>query len=208
MRVMDIVGNDSQTASNEKTSPDPTTIEKQTASRSLILYTAIALGLALFIRFFIAAPYIVSGASMEPTFDNLHYLIIDRVSYELGEPARGDVIVFDLPTEPGRSLIKRVIGLPEETVIISENAVIIQNAEHPEGFTLDEPYLDQANLGGGNDMRVILEQGEYFVLGDNRRVSSSLSFKYDGRPSGRGTVRRVVHSVQITSYRKYKCNFR
>ncbi|KKW07687.1 MAG: Signal peptidase I [Candidatus Kaiserbacteria bacterium GW2011_GWC2_49_12] len=169
---MDIVGNDSQTASNEKTSPDPTTIEKQTASRSLILYTAIALGLALFIRFFIAAPYIVSGASMEPTFDNLHYLIIDRVSYELGEPARGDVIVFDLPTEPGRSLIKRVIGLPEETVIISENAVIIQNAEHPEGFTLDEPYLDQANLGGGNDMRVILEQGEYFVLGDNRHVSS------------------------------------
>ena len=157
---------------HEKTSPDPTTIEKQTASRSLILYTAIALGLALFIRFFIAAPYIVSGASMEPTFDNLHYLIIDRVSYELGEPARGDVIVFDLPTEPGRSLIKRVIGLPEETVIISENAVIIQNAEHPEGFTLDEPYLDQANLGGGNDMRVILEQGEYFVLGDNRHVSS------------------------------------
>ncbi|OGG88517.1 signal peptidase I [Candidatus Kaiserbacteria bacterium RIFCSPLOWO2_12_FULL_50_28] len=147
-------------------------MEKQTASRSLILYTAIALGLALFIRFFIAAPYIVSGASMEPTFDNLHYLIIDRVSYELGEPARGDVIVFDLPTEPGRSLIKRVIGLPEETVIISENAVIIQNAEHPEGFTLDEPYLDQANLGGGNDMRVILEQGEYFVLGDNRHVSS------------------------------------
>ena len=169
---MDIVGNDSQTASNEKTSPNTTASEKNAASRSLILYTAVALGLALFIRFFIAAPYIVSGASMEPTFDNLHYLIVDRVSYELGEPSRGDVIVFDLPTELGRSLIKRVIGLPGETVIMSGNTIMIQNAEHPEGFTLDEPYLDPANLGGENNMRVTLAQGEYFVLGDNRHVSS------------------------------------
>lgn len=169
---MDIVGNDSETDSNEKTSSNSTASEKNAASRSLILYTAVALGLALFIRFFIAAPYIVSGASMEPTFDNLHYLIVDRVSYELGEPSRGDVIVFDLPTELGRSLIKRVIGLPGETVIMSGNTIMIQNAEHREGFTLDEPYLDPENLGGENNMRVTLEQGEYFVLGDNRHVSS------------------------------------
>src|SRR3989344_2838100 len=85
---------------------------------ALVGYTVVALGLALFIRFFVAAPYVVSGASMEPNFDNWHYLIIDRVSYDIGGPQRGDVIVFDLPQEGGRSLIKRVIGLPGETVVL------------------------------------------------------------------------------------------
>jgi signal peptidase I len=147
----------------------------------------LALGLALFIRFFIAAPYVVSGASMEPTFDNWDYLITDRLSYRLGEPARGDVVVFCLPgtgecsfferllkqefTAP-RTLIKRVIGLPGETVSVSDNAVRIMNAAHPEGFTLEEPYLAEANLGGPMGTNVTLEADEYFVMGDNRRVSS------------------------------------
>ncbi|OGG80569.1 signal peptidase I [Candidatus Kaiserbacteria bacterium RIFCSPLOWO2_01_FULL_54_13] len=139
---------------------------------SLLFYTVVALGLALFIRFFIAAPYVVSGASMEPNFDNWHYLIIDRVSYDLEDPERGDVIVFDLPQEEGRSLIKRVIGLPGETVVLQGQRVTVVNDEHPQGFTLDEPYLDPNNLGGENNMRVTLGESEYFVLGDNRRVSA------------------------------------
>ena len=142
------------------------------SSSSLLTYTVFALGLALFIRFFIAAPYVVSGASMDPTFEDWHYLIVDRVTYELGEPARGDVIVFDLPDNPEKSLIKRVIGLPGETVVLNGNSVRIVNEAHQKGFTLDEPYLDSANLDGGNNMRVTLEDGEYFVLGDNRRVSA------------------------------------
>src|SRR3989338_3850081 len=77
------------------------------AERSFVVYVIVALGLALFIRFFIAAPYVVSGASMEPTFDNWHYLIVDRVSYSLGEPERGDVIIFDAPQEHGKALIDR-----------------------------------------------------------------------------------------------------
>ena len=146
--------------------------KRSETSGSLLLYTVFALGLALFIRFFIAAPYVVSGASMDPTFENWHYLIVDRVSYELGEPSRGDVIVFDLPDNPEKSLIKRVIGLPGETVILNGNSVRIQNDEHPNGFSLKEPYLDPENLDGGNSMRVTLEEGEYFVLGDNRSVSA------------------------------------
>ena len=145
----------------------------QNGSRSsLLTYTIVALGLALFVRFFIAAPYVVSGASMDPNFDDWHYLIIDRVTYDLGEPQRGDVIVFDLPQEGGRSLIKRVIGLPGETVVLKGASVSIVNDEHPQGFTLDEPYLDPKNLGGENNMRVTLKENEYFVLGDNRRVSA------------------------------------
>jgi signal peptidase I len=157
---------------------DPVTRETSGSSTSnhpqssLIGYTVVALGLALFIRFFIAAPYVVSGASMEPSFDNWHYLIIDRVSYDIGEPQRGDVIVFDLPQDSTRSLIKRIIGLPGETVILGTRGITIVNAAHPKGFTLEEPYLDPKNLGGENNMRVTLEENEFFVLGDNRRVSA------------------------------------
>jgi signal peptidase I len=139
---------------------------------SLVVYAVVAIGLALFIRFFVAAPYIVSGASMEPAFHDLHYLIVDRISYDLGEPQRGDVVVFDLPQNTSRALIKRVIGLPGETVQLDGNSVTIINASHPEGFTLLEPYLETENLGGSGNITITLKSDEYFVLGDNRRVSA------------------------------------
>lgn len=151
------------------TSPET---QKKNSQGSLLGYTVVALGLALFIRFFVAAPYVVSGASMDPGFEDWHYLIIDRISYDIGDPQRGDVIVFDLPQEGGRSLIKRVIGIPGETVILNGQSVTIVNEKHPKGFTLEEPYLDPKNLEGSNDMRVTLGEDEYFVLGDNRRVSA------------------------------------
>ena len=150
-------------------------------------YVILALGFALFIRFFIAAPYLVSGASMEPTFDNFDYLITDRVSYDFMEPARGDVVVFCLPGsgecsllkrilnkewKAPRTLIKRVIGLPGETVSVSGGEVRIVNAEYPQGFVLEEPYLDPGNIGGPSGTNTTLGDGEYFVMGDNRRVSS------------------------------------
>lgn len=150
-------------------------------------YVIVALALALFIRFFLAAPYVVSGASMEYTFDNWDYLITDRLSYDFTEPQRGDVIVFCLPGggecsflkrvmnkewQAPRTLIKRVIGLPGETVSVSGNEVRIVNAAHPEGFVLDEPYLSPENLGGPSGTVTTLGDNEYFVLGDNRRVSS------------------------------------
>ena len=140
--------------------------------QSIFLYTLLALGLALFVRFYVAAPYVVSGASMEPNFDNWHYLIVDRLSFRFGEPQRGEVIVFNLPQELSRSLIKRVIGLPGETVVLKGKNVSIINAKHPDGFTLDEPYLDPANVTGTDSMRVELAKDQFFVLGDNRRVSA------------------------------------
>jgi signal peptidase I len=150
----------------------PSTDVSQSSNSSLLLYTAVALGLALLIRFYIAAPYVVSGASMEPTFDNWHYLIVDRVSYDIGDPQRGDVVVFDLPGGSGRSLIKRIIGLPGETMVLKGNSVSVVNGAHPDGYRLDEPYLDPENLRGYNNMRLTLGENEYFVLGDNRGVSA------------------------------------
>lgn len=140
--------------------------------RELLAYIAVAGSIAILIRVFIASPWLVSGPSMLPNFHDFDYLIVDRLSYRFEEPHRGDVIVFGLPQMPSRDLIKRVIGLPGETVVIEGNEVIITNDTHPEGFTLDEPYLDPANLGGVSRLHVKLGMDEYFVLGDNRRVSA------------------------------------
>lgn len=157
---------------NEKSfSPDAPRSAKS-ADRSLFGYALVALGLAIVVRLFIATPFIVSGASMENTFQNFDYLIIDRITYDFSAPQRGDIVVFGLPQETSRDLIKRVIGLPGETVKLSGNAVTIINKEHPDGFTLNEPYLTPENLGGATGMQVTLGADQYFVLGDNRRVSA------------------------------------
>lgn len=185
MRGMDPVGVGSDGQSEEKKSPasvvsrsTPANGAKKRSNNgsqgSLVLYTVVALGIALFVRFFVATPYVVSGASMEPNFQDWNYLIVDRLSYELGTPQRGDIIVFNLPEDTSRALIKRVIGLPGDTVVLSgpNPTVTIINAAHPQGFTLSEPYIDSADYGGASDMRVTLGPDQYFVLGDNRVVSA------------------------------------
>jgi signal peptidase I len=141
---------------------------------SLALYTVIALGLALLIRFFVAAPYVVDGTSMLPNFQNWNYLIVDRVSYDFEQPQRGDIVVLELPQDTSRDLIKRVIGLPGDTVIISgsQPTITIKNAQYPNGFVLNEPYIDPANYGGPTDITVTLGANQYYVLGDNRDVSA------------------------------------
>lgn len=139
---------------------------------SFFLYLVIAVALALLVRTYIIAPYIVIGASMEPSFYQYHYLLIDKLSYRFNEPQRGDVVVLDLPQNEERALIKRVVGLPGETVEVENGAVRIISATYPEGMTLEEPYVETANNGGPDGVRISLKQDEYIVLGDNRRVSS------------------------------------
>jgi signal peptidase I len=162
--------------SSDTFSPVPPPVPHETRNSSgrgaILGYTIFALALALSIRFFVAAPYVVSGSSMEPNFHNWDYLITDRISYRFEEPARGDVVVFHLPQEYSRTLIKRIIALPGETLVVNKNGVRIINAEHPDGFYLDEPYLSQENIGGPTDVTLKLDSDTYAVLGDNRRVSS------------------------------------
>lgn len=133
-------------------------------------FAAIALLIVLPVRWFIAQPFIVSGASMENTFHNNEYLIVDQLSYRLDDPKRGDVIVFRYPRDHSKFFIKRVIGLPGETVVIDGQSVTIINEANPEGLTLTEPY---AAIGAkDNQTRQTLGDEEYFVLGDNRDHSS------------------------------------
>ncbi|MFM2339632.1 MAG: hypothetical protein RLZZ360_268 [Candidatus Parcubacteria bacterium] len=133
-------------------------------------FTLIALVIVIPIRLFVAQPFIVSGASMDDTFESGQYLIVDQVSYKLHEPKRGDVIIFRYPKDPSKFFIKRVIGLPGDTVTIESSTVTIKNEANPEGFTLDEPYIK--SMRNRSDMTETLGEREYFVMGDNRDQSS------------------------------------
>ena len=114
---------------------------------------------------------------MEPVFSDGDYLIIDEVSFRFREPDRGEVIVFRFPQAPSQFYIKRVIGLPGETVEIRDGKVRIYSAGDPSGFFLPEPYLAPGERTDG-DLSVKVGQDEYFVLGDNRQAS------YDSRRWG------------------------
>lgn len=154
-------------------------------------YTIAAIGIAIIVRLFIASPYVVSGASMEPTFHDWHYLIVDRIVYDVRAPHRGEVVVFRYPPEPSRYLIKRVIGLPGETVIIDGASVTIKNAAHPEGITLSEPYVSEENRTYGDKLQTTLGTDQYFVLGDNRRVSA------DSRLWGPLPIQDIIGRVDL-----------
>jgi len=124
------------------------------------------------IRYFLVQPFYVKGASMEPNFYDREYLIIDELSYRFEEPTRGETIVFRYPKDPSEFFIKRVIGLPGETVEVSNGRVIIYNDEHPNGLALDESvYLPEGTVTTGTK-KVTLGADEYFVLGDHRDASS------------------------------------
>ncbi len=169
---------------DDKHSPQPTTQPPATPAsqpswKSLLkeigVFILIAVCVVLPFRMFIAEPYIVDGPSMDPTFKTGDYLIVDKLSYELGNPQRNSVIIFKFPTNPSLSLIKRVIGLPGDTVTVVNGAVTITNTNNPAGFPLNESYLTHPQA---DNFTVTLGPDEYFVMGDNRPVS------YDSRSWG------------------------
>jgi signal peptidase I len=137
------------------------------------------------IRIFIAQPFVVSGDSMDHTFANGNYLIVDELSYRFEAPKRGEVIVFKVP-EKALELshyalnktvyfIKRIVGLPGETVQIDGDKVTIFNTANPNGLVLNEPYTYIDKLSpyytAANE-KVVLGPDQYFVMGDNRHNSS------------------------------------
>ena len=135
----------------------------------------IALLIALPIRFFIAEPFVVNGASMDPTFSTGQFLIVDRLTYRIEAPKRGDVIVFKYPENPTIYFIKRIIGLPGETVDIQNGVVTITTVTATgtpvHAQVLSEPYIDPAHASHDTYHKTLADS-EYFVMGDNRSQSS------------------------------------
>lgn len=120
-------------------------------------------------RIYVAQPFIVDGASMDPTFRTGQYLIVDELTYHFKAPERGSVLIFKFPRDEKKYFIKRVIGLPGETVTLTNGKVTITSAEHPNGTPLEEPYV---KFGKEDNLTYTLGQDEYFVMGDNRYASA------------------------------------
>jgi signal peptidase I len=123
-----------------------------------------AIAIVLVVNLLLAQPRTVHGQSMEPCLHENERVIIDLVSLRWREPHRGEIIVLRLPNRNSDPLIKRVIGLPGDTVAIRDGEVLVN------GEALDEPYLDQ-HTAGRMPAKVVPE-AHVFVLGDNRGASN------------------------------------
>ncbi|MEW6610878.1 MAG: signal peptidase I [Patescibacteria group bacterium] len=130
----------------------------------------ISLAIIIPVRYYVIQPFYVKGASMEPSYFDHEYLIIDEFSYHLREPRRGEVVVFRPPNDARQFYIKRVIGVPGDRVKITGGNVYRYNAVQPEGEQLDEPYLSEGTVTLG-EVDVQLKDNQYFVLGDHRSAS-------------------------------------
>ncbi|MBI2577316.1 MAG: signal peptidase I [Candidatus Wildermuthbacteria bacterium] len=146
-----------------------------------IFSTAGELGIILFIvllivvplRTFVFQPFLVRGNSMEPNYHNGDYLVVDELSYRFREPGRGEVIVFKAPKNLDKRYIKRIVGLPGETVEITSGKVIIYaNEANGQGrVVLEESTYIPEDIHTSSIPKITLGNGEYFVLGDNREHS-------------------------------------
>lgn len=126
---------------------------------------------ALLIRTFLFQPFVVDGSSMEPNFHNGEYLFVEKLSYDFHRPQRGDVVVFKYPLDTSVDYIKRIIGLPGDTITIRNGQVLVN------GQALTENYLPSGQKtvilsGSDADYTVTVPNGEYFMMGDNRDHSA------------------------------------
>jgi signal peptidase I len=108
---------------------------------------------------------------MQPTFEPKEYLVIDEISYQFKDIERGDVVIFRYPLDPDVYFVKRVIGLPGDTVTITDGVVSISHDGVVVHEQLDEPYV-RPGFEKKDTSQTTLDEREYFVLGDNRRASA------------------------------------
>ncbi|MBO5426742.1 MAG: signal peptidase I [Lachnospiraceae bacterium] len=174
----------------EEVKPEDINIVKELLS--LIIYIGVVVLLCYFIINFVGTRSRVDGSSMEPTLTDGDSLWVDKLSYTFGDPERFDVIIFNYDEDT--TYVKRVIGLPGETVRIDQNGNIYINEQ-----LLKEDYGKEVilptNLGRANQP-VVLGEDEYFVLGDNRNNSS------DSRWADVGNVHRedIIGKVVLRIY--------
>ncbi len=138
----------------------------------LVKILIIAIVIIVPVRVFVAEPFIVSGSSMLPNFHDREYLVINKINYYFEDPNRGEVIVLKYPKNTKEYFIKRIIGLPGDTIKIDKGSVYIYNSQNPDGKALNEYYLPSGLITYGGVESVTLKSDEYFVLGDNRGASS------------------------------------
>lgn len=156
----------------------------------VIEVAAIAIVAVFLIRGFLVQPFLVSGASMSPNFEDGDYLLIDELTYRVRPPARGEVVVFRYPNDESTFFIKRIIGLPGERVVVRNGSVTVFDGARSGGVLLEEHYLPEGvSTNGVYDMA--LGEREYFLLGDNR------SYSFDSRSWGALSGDEIVGLVRL-----------
>lgn len=179
-------------------------LEEDEHPASFLLWIVSIVIIVKVVQVFLLQPFIVDGGSMLPTFHNKEFLLVDKLSYRMGNPARGDVVIFKLyepgaGTYKGKYLIKRVMGLPGDRVVIWDGKTTIYNEANPGGFLLEENFVTHKDVNKNTE--TVLGPEEYFVMGDNRTQS------YDSRDWGtlhrenvRGRVLFRVYPIDAFGY--------
>ena len=157
----------------------------------LLKIFVVALIIVIPIRYFLFQPFIVSGDSMVPNFHSGDYLIIDELSYRFEPVNRGDIIVFKFPLNTSQRFIKRVIGLPGETVDVNDGIVTIIDKNNQKQVLDESKYLKNAKEITTGSAHVTLSNGEYFAMGDNRQYS------YDSRSWGPVPKEDIIGKVFV-----------
>ncbi|MEN3186914.1 MAG: signal peptidase I [Atribacterota bacterium] len=146
--------------------------KKKSAWRELIETILWALVIALLIRYFVVEGYYIPSSSMEPTLIPGERVLVAKFYYRFTEPKRGDIVVFRYPIDNRRNLIKRLVGLPGETVEIRDGVVRV-DGELLQGNSFNRRYYDVGYYGQGEH---VVPPGSYFVLGDNSENSDDSRF--------------------------------
>lgn len=164
--------------------PEPGENRKSIRRFVLDVLETLALSLILFIAInAVSARIRVESISMQPTLYAGDFIIVNKLAYKLGEPGRGDVIIFHYPPDPNREpYIKRVIGLPGETVRIEGGKVYVNHV------LLNEPYISAAPTYEGS---WVVPEDSLFVLGDNRNSSS------DSHSWGMVPLKNVIGKAEV-----------
>lgn len=159
--------------------------------REYIEALLISVVLAFFIITFIAQSFLVDGSSMEPSFHDGQRLMVEKITYRLSQPTRGDVVVFKYPGNTKRKFIKRVIGLPGDEILIKNGFLYINGQQMEENYINGPTYGTYSAPSYGP---VIVPQDGYFVLGDNRRNSDDSRYPDVGFVPKQNLVGRALFS--------------
>lgn len=161
---------------------------------------AIVFALAIFVvvYLFLFQPNQVKGSSMYPTFKDGEYILTDKISYRLGLPKRGDVVVFKSPKNADVDFIKRIIGLPGDTIKIAGGKVYLNDSVLDESNYLDSGVFTNTESYLSENQNVTVPAGHYFVMGDNRPHSS------DSRDFGVVTTEEFVGKVFFRYFPIYR----
>jgi len=166
----------------------------------LVKVVLVSLAIIIPVRYFLIQPFYVKGASMEPSFYDHEYLIINEITYRFNEPERGDIVVFKYPKDPSQYFIKRIIGLPGETVEVRDNHIYVTNSDGRKMILDETTYLEEGERTISKT-KWTLGPDELYVMGDNR------DYSLDSRSFGPVSRDLVVGKVWFRGWPVWRLTF-